>query len=434
MKEDQTTTQSDISHFRLLWGYIKPDITLFRIIILFMLGTIFFSLIGPLILQLGLDILEEAFNNNEPIPQSVMWFAIGYAVMIFISWWFRAFQIISTSKLSSRTISRLREDVYRKVLENNLSFFNEQQVGEIVSKTANDSNELINFSDRMAYVITNFLILSGIIVIMLSFSVELTLYSLFLLPIVFLIVFLLRTTMREAAKKWRHRLGLVNARFNEIFAGIQISKSFGREEDNFQRFIELNEATFDASKKRGFYIFIVSPVTDFFRHLILMAILFGGATAVFNQRISITTVFFFTLLLDYFYSPVIQLSHNLQHFQNAFSNLDRMLSIVASQEHREQFKIGKSANVINGEINFDNLTFAYVKGIPVLQNINLVIHPGERIAVVGHTGAGKTSLVSLLLRFYEQREENDCSGQLLIDNLPVQSYELRSLRQVIALV
>lgn len=434
-KADTTISRSEISNLKLFWSYLKPDINLFRIAFVFMIVTIFFALLGPLILQIGLDQLEVAFRSNAALPlSSTIVFGLGYFIMVILSWWARAFQILSLSKLSSNTINRLRIDVYQKVLENDLRFFNDQQVGQIVSKVAHDSNEILNFGDRFVFIITNLFILFGVVIIMLFYSVILTFYSLLILPFVFIIIFILRKFTRRASAAWRYKFGLVNASFNENFAGIQIAKSFGREIENYNRFVLINEEMFIASKTRGFWIFINGPIGDFFRHIILILILMGGAIAVFDNRISVTTVFFFVLLVDYFYNPIVQLSNNYQRFQSAFSNLDRMLSIVATQEHRERFESGTSATEIKGNIMFQNLNFSYTKGIPVLRNININIKAGERIAVVGHTGAGKTSLISLLLRLYEIRPETGSSGEIFIDDFPIHAYELRSLRQSISLV
>lgn len=431
---DTTIKRSDISHLRLLWHFIRPDRVWFWLATLIMIANIAVSIAAPWILQNALDLIEDALKNNNTIPDVVVVFGVGYGLLVFINWWVRAGQFLTTAKLSSRTVARLREDVFRKVLENDLSFFNDQRVGQVVSKVAHDSNELIRVSDRMAFILSNFLVLGGVVFVMVQYSLELTFYSLMFLPIIFLILFKLRVFMRDASQEWRHRFGLVNATFAETFGAIQLSKSFGREKENYNRFSGLNEATFEASKKRGFFIFINVPVMDVFRHLITMAILFGGAVAVMGDQISVTTVFLFVLLLDYFYSPITQLANNYQQFQNAFANLDRMLSIIATDEHQERYGQGLVTDNLVGHLRFDNLTFAYVAGTPVLQDLSLDIKPGERVAIVGHTGAGKTSLVNLLMRFYEPRPEKGCKGHILVDDVPITQYELASLRKTIGLV
>ena len=422
------------SNWSILWSYIKPDRKLFLITILIILFNIAISITAPFLLQQGLSQIENADNIINNIPPLVVYYGIAYGIVVFIAWWITAFQTLITTKLSSRTVARLREDVYRKVLNNNLSFFNELQVGQVVSKVASDSNELINIADKLAFIVSSFLILIGVVALMMYYSVELTIYALILLPLVFFLVLMVSRRVRLFSAKWRHQFGLVNASFNETFSSIHVSKSFGREKDNILRFIKINESTFEASKKRGFYIFLNPPIMDFFRHLILIFILIGGVLAVQRNSIDITIVFIFFVLLDYFYAPITRLANNYHQFQSGFANLDRMLSIIASDKDQEIFDKGIPAFNLAGEITFDHVVFAYNIDNPVLKDISFTISAGEKLAIVGHTGAGKTTFISLLMRFFDLLPEKGCTGSILLDKVPIQNYELHSLRNSIALV
>ena len=422
------------SNWAILWSYIKTDKKLFLYTSFIIFINILVSIIAPLLLQEALTEIENANGLLSSIQPGVVYFGFGYALVVFSSWWITAYQTFLTTKLSSRTIARLREDVYKKVLNNNMGFFNDLQVGQVVSKVASDSNELINIADRLAFVVTSFLIFGGIVIIMLYFSVELTIYSLILLPIVFVIVLVVSRRVRKFSALWRHQFGLVNANFNETFSSIHVSKSFGRENDNINRFTVINEATFQASKKRGFYIFLNPPIMDLFRHLILIMILIGGTYAVENNHLDIATIFIFFVLLDYFYAPITRLANNYHQFQSGFANLDRMLSIIASDKDQELFDSGYSADNLIGNVTFNHVYFAYNKDIPVLKDVNFFINAGEKIAIVGHTGAGKTTFISLLMRFYDLVPEKGCKGEVLLDGIPIQEYELHSLRNSVALV
>ena len=388
---------------------------------------------APFFLQQGINEITNT-NVKTTVPSDVIYYGIGYGVIVFIAWWITAFQTMITTKLSSRTVARLRENVYAKVLNNNMSFFNDLQVGQVVSKVASDSNELISIADKLAFVISSFMILFGVIGLMLYESVILTVYSLILLPIVFFLVLKVSTKVRKYSAIWRHQFGLVNASFNETFSSIHVSKSFGREQDNLTRFAKINEATFEASKKRGFFIFLNPPIMDLFRHLILIAIMIGGILAVEGNNLNIELLFIFFVLLDYFYAPITRLANNYFQFQTGFANLDRMLSIIASNKEQETFDHGISASNIKGNITFDNVTFAYIANQPVLKNISFDINAGKQIAIVGHTGAGKTTFISLLMRFFDILPEKGSSGTILLDDVPIQDYELHSLRTSIALV
>lgn len=429
-----TINTKDSKQWSILWYYIKPDSNLFILTVFIILLSIFASIIAPFFLQAALNDIGTTNGVLNTVPSVTLYLGIGYGIVVFIGWWITAFQTLVTTKLSSQTVARLREDVYAKVLKNNMGFFNELQVGQIVSKVASDSNELISIADKLAFIVSSFLVLIGIVSFMAYLSLELTLYSIILLPIVFVIVLFVSKRVRKFSSLWRHQFGLVNASFNETFSSIQISKSFGREKDNIARFAKINESTFEASKKRGFYIFLNPPIMDFFRHLITIMIFIGGTIAVENNTIAISLIFIFFVLLDYFYGPITRLANNYHQFQSGFANLDRMLSIIASDKDQEIFDVGVSADNLTGKITFDDVTFAYIKDKPILKNINLDISAGERIAIVGHTGAGKTTFISLLMRFFDIVSERDCSGTIYLDDIPIQDYELHSLRNSVALV
>ncbi|MHA1984812.1 MAG: ABC transporter ATP-binding protein, partial [Candidatus Hodarchaeales archaeon] len=385
-------------------------------------------------LQEALDILEIEINPPLDLRNVIIALVLGYLVFSVLNWIVRAVQMLLLAKIANRTIYRLRGSVFQSVLTNNLFFFDEESTGETVSKIANDSNELMDFSNRFVYILTNLLVLVAVVFVMIIYSFELTLFALCLLPINVLITWRIKGISRKASKEWRHRFGIVNASFNETFGSIQISKSFGREEENFNRFIKLNELTYQAAKKRGLAIFVMPPIMDSFRHLITMAVLVGGAYLVIGNSMPITTIFFFFLLLDYYFGPLTQLINNMNHIQSGFAALDRMLFLSSSDEFKETFDIGLSASTLQGKISFHNVTFTYLKDSPVLKNVDLQIKPGERVAIVGHTGAGKTTFISLLLRLYEMEEERGCEGYIFLDDRPLKDYDLGSLRKNVGLV
>ena len=339
LKKDTTVSRSSISHLKLLYGIIIPYKRLFWSVIILMFISTIVAILGPWFLQVGLDNLEISLDTHSPIQNIIIVFGLGYGIFVVLNWITRAVQMYLLAKLSTAAITNLRNNVFGHVLENNMAFFNQEMVGELTSKVAHDTNEILDFSDRMTYIITNVFILVGVLCVMLFYSIELTFYSILLLPVLFIIVLLTSSLYRKFNKEWRHKFGLTNASFAETFSSFAISKSFGREEENFRRFSEINEATYQAAKRRGLAIFITPPILDMFRHLITIMILVGGSIAVINNRLAISTIFFFILLLDYYYQPIIQVANNYAQFQSAFAILDRMLSVVASNENKEIFGI-----------------------------------------------------------------------------------------------
>jgi len=210
---------------------------------------------------------------------------------------------------------------------------------------------------------------------------------------------------------------------------IAISKSFAREEENIKKFSILNEETYISSIKRGFAIFIIGPINDFFRHILLILILTVGTIESFNGNLDVATFYLFIFLMDYYYYPLLSLARNYSRFQSLFVNLERLLNVSENSEIKEINKSLKIAEKLQGEVEFKNVNFSYVENIPVLKNISFHIKPGQRVALVGHTGSGKSTIAALIPKFYIIN-----NGKILIDGVNIQNYELNSLRSVIGLV
>ncbi|MHA2253240.1 MAG: ABC transporter ATP-binding protein, partial [Candidatus Kariarchaeaceae archaeon] len=288
--------------------------------------------------------------------------------------------------------------------------------------------ELFESARDIAWLLTNAFRLITTLIVSFYFSLYITGGVVIFIPIVLIIAFFLGKWERRLSAVWRKRFGEVNARFGEVMSKIQISKAFNREEENLSRFKDLNEATYRASIKRGFAIFIFWPITDLLQHAFLLVILAVGTWEV-QRGLPIATLILFLLFRNYFYWPLISIANNYHRFQGAFASLERIARISFDDELKDYDDGNLSADSLEGHIQFEDLIFGYDPSTPVLHNINFTVSPGERIALVGQTGAGKSTIAALLMRFYNYQR-----GSLLLDNKEITEYDLHSLRKNISLV
>lgn len=434
LKEKKETTielkqpkRSDRELLKFLWSFVLPYKKIFLFLGFFLLINVLFGIIGPLIFRYVLDLIETT-QDISPSLGIVLQLLSAYSIITIAKWFALIAQNIYAVRLNARIIQDMRVQSFSSILNNHLSFYDHHETGALTSQIMNDVQELSDTGERFVHVLTSFVRLIGIIGILFYFSPLMTAVSLGFLPVFFLIVISLRKFQRRAAKVWRANFAKVNQRFNELMRSISISKAFAREDKNTEQFTTLNEKTYQSAIKRGFAIFITGPINDFNRHLLLIIILALGAVE-HSKGLAIATVYLFVFLLDFYYYPALQLARNYSRFQSSFAILDRLLKISDNPTFKEQNLGENDASHLRGEIEFQHVDFSYTPEKQILTDISFHIKPGQRVALVGETGAGKTTIAAILSRFYPIS-----SGTILLDGKSLVDYELDSLRTSIGLV
>jgi ATP-binding cassette subfamily B protein len=419
--------RSDRDLLKFLWTFVVPYKKIFILVGVFLLINVFFGITGPLIFRKVLNFVDTTQDISPPI-RIVIQLLSAYFIINIAKWFAMIAQNVYTVRLNARIIQDIRVNSFESILNNQLSFFDHQETGVLTSQIMNDVQELSDTGERFVHVVTSFIRLLGILSILFYFSPIMTGVSLAFLPVFFLIVFSLRKFQRKVAKVWRANFANVNQRFNELMRSISISKAFAREKENTNQFTDLNEKTYQSAIKRAFAIFIISPINDFNRHLLLIVILALGAVE-HSKGLDIATVYLFVFLLDYYYYPALQLARNYSRFQSSFAILDRLLKISENPDLKE-LNLGQvDALSLQGEIEFQHVDFSYTPEKQILSDISFHIKPGQRVALVGETGAGKTTIAALLSRFYQIN-----SGDILLDGKSINDYDIASLRQAIGMV
>ncbi len=422
-KEDYDRIYTDKELLKRFWKYLsayKLQLTVIIIGILIISGV---SILPPMMIRWAYDRLELGEGWTAVAP-----YAITYVGLSILLWGLQVVQSIIVTIVTQKIIKRIQMETYQSLQEHDLSFFDRQATGKIMSRLTNDSQELNEMINVVANFISNFVIVFSVLGVMFYVNWRLALVTLGMGPIVFLVGLLFRRVIRQTSGKWRAAIGKVNASFQESVSGISVAKAFGREDKSKEEFEVINDATFQLARKRAFAITGIWPVMDGISILGVFGINLFGSWLFFANLASSSTILFFIFLLNRFLYPLMRVAAQISTIQSGFAAMERIFSIIDAE------KIVKNPEnpiikEIEGQISFENVHQHYIEGTPVLKNINLEIKSGESIAIVGHTGAGKTTIASLLMRFYDIN-----GGSIKIDGVDLRDFDIQNLRSQIGLV
>lgn len=310
-----------------------------------------------------------------------------------------------------------------------LSFYDRNEVGRIMSRVQNDVEQLQELiSNGVLTTIGEFLVLGGVVVVLLSMNWRLALITMSVIPLLALVVVWWQTRARSVFLRVRQAIAVVNAGLQENISGVRVIQSLTRESVNLQRFDSVNEAHLEANLSAGRLGAAIQPVVEILVALATaLVIVFGGAQ-VLSGELKVGALIAFTLYIQRFFEPIRNLTMQYTQMQRAMASGERVFEVldapieVAESPQAQEVKL-------KGEIRFRQASFAYIPGIPVLRDIDLHIRPGETVALVGPTGAGKSTLVNLIARFYDVKV-----GSLSLDGHEVRDLSFATLRRHIALV
>lgn len=363
--------------------------------------------------------------------QALVLLGVGYVVLHISSAVMNYFQSLMFQTTALKIIQQLRIDVFSKVERLGLSFFDQFPTGGLVSRITNDTEQVKElYVSVMAVFVQNIIFLIGVFVAMFYLNVQLALFCLVILPMIIAIMQLYRKFSSKYYAEMSEKLSQLNARLNESIQGMTIIQIFRQERRMNREFQKTNqehhEAWFKSIKLDGL---LLRPAVDFISIMALVLVLsFFGITS-FNSPVEIGVLYAFVNYLDRFFEPVNQMMQRLSIFQQAMISAGRVFRLMDHDE-LAPVKQGTGNPKINyGEIEFKNVTFSYDGKQDVLKNISFKVRQGETLALVGHTGSGKSSIINLLMRFYAIKQ-----GEILIDGVPIEEYSDEELRTNLGLV
>ncbi len=326
-------------------------------------------------------------------------------------------------------IMDIRMQLFKHVETLSLRFFDSNPVGRLVTRITNDI-EVLNqaFINIMINLFRDIFLLAGIVVMLLLLNWELALVTFCILPFLVWITFFFRKKVREAFREVRVRIARINAAIAEHIAGMSVVQLFHREDATYDHFNELNKANYLANLRQIFIFAIFRPTIDVFSSLAIALLIWYGGGQVIQGKLSLGDLWAFFFYVRMFFQPINQLSQKYNQLQQAMASSERIFMLLDKTDRIQDPKKPAALEDIRGEIEFRNVWFAY-KDEDVLRDVSFKVKPGEKVALVGPTGAGKSSIISLLSRFYDVRK-----GKILVDGVDIRDVAKSDLRSKIAVV
>ncbi|MGE7931583.1 ABC transporter ATP-binding protein [Viridibacillus arvi] len=431
MNEEQKITLTGKEQWHVLkrlLTYLKPHKKSIVIALMLLLITVLGDIVGPLLIKIFMDdyLTPRHFPTNTLVILATTYIGIQILNSV-ISY----LQMLRFNVLALKVIQQLRIDVYSKVHKLGMRYFDKTPAGSIVSRVTNDTEAIMEMfvSVLIGFVQSCFLVI-GVYIAMFALNWKLALATVILLPILFCIVYIYRKYSAFYYMDMRERLSQLNAKLAESLSGMSIVQAFRQEKRFRDEFDEINEkhykAVMSSIKLDGL---LLRPVIDlvYAFGLILMLSFFGITS--FSEPVEIGVIYAFVSYINRFFEPINQVMQRLSIFQQAIVSASRVFTLLDDKELDPQQLDDSSVKISDGHIEFRDVTFSYDGKTDVLKDISFTVKPGETVALVGHTGSGKSSIINLLMRFYEFER-----GEILIDGQSIKNFPKQTLRQQMGLV
>jgi ATP-binding cassette subfamily B multidrug efflux pump len=408
-----------------LAGYLKPYRGAVITVCIASIAGIIFSLLGPYLIKIGIDeyiVPRQMAGFSRIILFLVLTIAGQYLSLLL--------QGVLAAKAGQNAIFDLRQELFNHLQSLSLGFFDQQKAGRLITRVTNDIDSLQQLlSSGITTLVTDTLSFFGVFVFMIWMDWRLTLVTLINLPIIIWLVFYVRRRLLMGWRQIRKKLANVNATLNESLSGIRVTKAFSREEENYRLFAGINNEHFQATMK-------VVPLSGFFwssvnfvNHLGTALILGIGGLLLHYGWVTLGVVAAFMNYVNRLFQPIMNLSTLFNMIATAMASCERIFELLDIEAQVKEVPDPVPIGTIRGEIEFRNVSFKYAGSDEVLHDFSLHVKPGETVALVGPTGAGKTTVINVLCRFYDIT-----GGQILIDGVDLQKISLKDYRQQIAIV
>lgn len=420
---DRQYSNADL--FRRIGAYFKPD---GRRMALLMGLVALISLVGavqPVLIAWGVGAIDGQGQGRDVVAGLLV---AGVLLIGLLNWLLNWARRILTVKLLGNVVLALRTDAFRAVINHDMSFFDQFQSARIVSRITSDTDEF----SRVAVVLTDLFsqVLLVVILIAYLFTInwQLTLLLALLAPVAFIVASSYRAWARRVTRHSQQAVADVNASIQEAVTGIAVSKNFRREQGIYDEFLGVNSQSYSIHVQRGFVLSLIFPTLQFFSGIGTGLLLYMGGYYTYLGLISAGAWFLFMNSVGIFWFPMINLSAFWSQFQGALSATERIFALIDAEP--AVFQTGSEpVETLRGDIRFDQVDFRYGEKEQVLNDFTLHIKPGESVALVGHTGAGKSSIAKLVTRFYEFQ-----GGSICIDERDIRGLDLRSFRRRLGIV
>src|SRR5690606_35293260 len=426
-KQPSLTGKDQWNVFKRLLTYLAPHKKMLAFALGLLVLTVVGDVLGPFLIKMFID--DFLTPGNFPTGP-VVGLALAYLFIQISNVVISYFQLLKFQEAALKIIQQMRIDVFAKVQNLGMRYFDKTPAGSIVSRVTNDTEAIKEMfvSVLIGFIQSAFLII-GVYIAMFILNVKLAAISLVLLPILFWIMYLYRKYSSVFYQDLRERLGQLNAKISESVQGMGMIQAFGQEKRLKDEFSEINEQHWKAGK-RNIKIdgLLLRPAIDLVYALALIILLSYFGITSFSNTVEVGVIYAFVTYIDRFFEPINQVMQRLSIFQQAIVAAARVFSLLDEEDMAPAQK-NTAGTIEDGRIEFNDVSFSYDGMTDVLKHISFTAMPGETVALVGHTGSGKSSIINLLMRFYEFSK-----GDILIDGQSVKNYESQELRKKIGLV
>ena len=424
-QEEVDYKEFDLNIFKKLFSFVKPFIHIFYLALFLMLLTTILGPIRPYLTKIAID---KYIMTSDSRGLLIFVGLIFFVLLLHSTIQFLANYLMK--RLGQNAIYQLRMKVFNHIQNLNISFFDRNPVGRLVTRVTNDIETISELlSGGFILIITDLVLVVSIIVFMFFLNVKLTLMALSVLPVLFFVTIIFRNKVRVIFREIRKSVARLNSFINEFLAGVFTIKIFGCEKFFNKKFEGVNKENLNLWIKTINYYSIFFPTVEFISSVSLAIIIWFTANNILSGLMTIGTFFAFIQYAEMFYRPVRDLTEKFTNLQNAMASSERIFQVLDTQPSKVKTHSLVVFNKLNDKIEFRNVSFGYNYGEKVLKNVSFEVRKGETLAIVGHTGAGKTTIVNLLCGFYDVED-----GEILIDGISLTKYDISSLRKKISYV
>jgi len=379
--------------------------------------------------------IGKTFNTFELSTRTVdtgmlVWYLLVIAALHITNWLILSLNGVIILKVSNKLVYTLRKDVFEKMQKLPLGFYDTRSHGDTMSRITNDVDNISStIAQTTTQLISSILTLAGSLIVMIRLNLPLTLVVLLCIPLVTILTRVIALRSRAHFSAQQRNLGALNGIIEENILGLKMVKAFGKQQDILEQFKEINEKLNESSTKAQIWAGYMMPLLNVINNLIFTITAIAGGILSVGYNLPVGTVVSFLSYSKQFAHPLNSIAGMFNTIQSALAGAERVFEILDSEEETADAENAIDLDKPKGDVEFYNVCFSYNKTVPVLRNVSFSVKAGEVVALVGETGAGKTTIVNLLMRYYDAD-----SGTILIDNKPIAELKRNSLRKCFSVV
>ena len=436
MKMGQEKAKDFKGTMKKLISYLSPYKLAILLVIVFAIGSSVFNIVGPKILgnattKIFEGLVSKVSNSGGGIDFDAIFRTLTILASLYIiSSIFSFVQTFITSDISQKVSYNLRKSISEKINKLPLNYYDRKTNGEVLSRVTNDIDAISqNLNQILSQMITASTTLIGVLIMMLSISVTMTLVSLIVIPLSLVMIMFVVKKSQKHFRAQQEYLGHTNGHIEEMYSGHNIMKAFNGEEKAIEEFDKLSDTLYNSAWKSQFLSGMMMPIMTFIGNLgyVIVAIM-GGFLAIRN-KIQVGDILAFIQYVRSFMQPIAQTAQIANVMQQTAAAAERVFEFLEEEEVVEDVKNPISTEGIEGAVEFDHVRFGYNEDKIIINDFSINIKPGQKVAIVGPTGAGKTTIVKLLMRFYELN-----GGKILIDGHDYRAFTRNDLRKIFGMV